>query len=263
MADGFDFKALADVLGGAASGGTNTQQKDDALKLALANLVTSRQKSAATLPGTRLANSVKSSLATTAAPSTVKWNGPGSGLKGELPEYSGGVSGGLANLDPGTKQLAQQNIHDELLQQMQGGASGGNTDAAVPDVGKSSTLDKLTGAGGLVAGLASALGQGGSGSGGSFSGSQFKDLLNKILHPGGSDGGFTDVIKGDGVIQPDEGPSDLGPVDPSQFGTGEPTQDGRVSPPQGFANPQADMDPGFIQGLGPDWQTLQDQGAYA
>lgn len=149
MGVGGTVGGLADVLGGAAKGSQNQNNESDKIKLLLENAKLNRDKYALSAPGTRLSTGIKASIASNFKPSTLDW-GPGGFKPGgvahgaPLPTRTGGFSGGMANLNPDTKALANQITHDELMSQMQGGSGGG--DKAMPTgLGESSTGDKILG----------------------------------------------------------------------------------------------------------------------
>lgn len=153
---------IADVMGGAARSGADANYKNDYLKTILENSKLNRDKFAVAAPGQRLQDSTKASLASNFTPSKVDWGPggftPGAGARGVQPTFTGGFSGGMQNLDPRTKQLQSRVMDDELQGQLSGGATGGNQDRAMPtDIGKSSTLDKLTGAGAFGTSILSAI----------------------------------------------------------------------------------------------------------
>lgn len=152
------YSSVSDVLGGAAKGANQQNNQQDQLKLLLANLQQKQTEDAATLPAKRLSTSVQGSIAAHATPSTYNWGGPGSVAHGgAMPSFSGGPTGALANLDPETKQLGQTNVHDMLLQELQGGRGGGNTDMNAPQVGQTSGFDNLLGGSSLATALLAAL----------------------------------------------------------------------------------------------------------
>lgn len=152
------YSGVSDVLGGAAKGANQQNNQQDQLKLLLANLQQKQNEDAATLPAKRLSTSVQGSIAAHATPSKFNWGGPGSVAHGgPMPSFSGGPTGAVANLDPETKQLGQTNVHDMLLQELQGGRGGGNTDMNAPQVGQTSGFDNALGGSALVTALLGAL----------------------------------------------------------------------------------------------------------
>ncbi len=96
-------KNLAPVLGGAASAqaGANQVQNQQQLQDANFNL---------NAPKTRLATAIKSALAL-AGPETFKFNGPGSGLKGNAVTNTGGYQ---TPLPADVKNLAQTTINQQV-----------------------------------------------------------------------------------------------------------------------------------------------------
>lgn len=149
--------AAASVLGGAAKGEQTQNNINDQAALQQGNLALNRDKFALEAPNTRLAGAIKASLASNFTPRHTEWAGPGSGLQGKVPTISGGLTGGLANLDPRVKDLANQVMIDELTSQKSGGSSGGGQDRTVPPVGQSSTGDKILGGASLGTSLLGAL----------------------------------------------------------------------------------------------------------
>lgn len=132
---------LAPVLGGAASSLGKAERQNEALDLQSAQL-------GLAAPRTRLATALRAALAS-APPVTASWGGPGSGLRGEVPTYSGGAQAAMQN--PDVRKLSQQIIHDELMNQMTGND--------LPKVGSKkpdSWLDDVLGYGSTVAGIAGA-----------------------------------------------------------------------------------------------------------
>lgn len=142
---------LSPVLGGAAKNAQNEnalnyrndlygwgQQEDAAL---------ARDKFATTAPNQRISNAARSSILDRYTTPTVNWAGPGSGLKGQIPTRSGGVSGAMANPDPQLKQLLQRVMTDSLNDQVLGGSTGQGKDRYLAPMPKprNSTMDKILG----------------------------------------------------------------------------------------------------------------------
>jgi len=160
---------LGTILGQAAASQQASKALDDRAALSLfgeqASAENAAKRFALTAPGSRLKQSVGASLINNYQPQSLSWGGPGSGLRGEMPTYRGGVPGGMANLDPQTKSLSQQVMKDQLLAQMNGGASGGNDDRAIPpvpkvgDANEDSTWEKLLGGAALGTSIYGALGK--------------------------------------------------------------------------------------------------------
>lgn len=185
--------AIASTLGGAAKAGQAQNNTDSQLALQQGQLQQGANKLALEAPNTRLATAIKASLASNYTPQQTTWAGPGSGLKGLKPTITGGLAGGLANLDPRVKDLANQVMIDELTGQQQGGPSGGNQDRTVPQVGQSSAGDKLLGGASL---------------GTSILGSLLPSLLKKgTSTPSPSNPMATSATPGGGFV----GPPDPGP----------------------------------------------------
>lgn len=160
------LSSLSDVFGKAAKSDTDQRNTADTLKLALARLGLDTKKFATTAPAARLATGQRAALANAASPAEVHWGGPGSGLRGEVPTYTGGIKSIYgANQDPEMRQLSQQTLHDSLVAQMQGGADPGGkgvpgTDTSLmgaEDVGKGSTGGDVLGGLSLGASVADVL----------------------------------------------------------------------------------------------------------
>lgn len=164
--------ALSPVLGGMAARGAQNNALNDVNQQEAwrqgeaANL--SRDKFAISAPQDRLGASTKASILSNYTPTKVNWGGPGSGLRGELPTYSGGMSGAMGNLDPRTKDLASQLMDDMLAQQQ--ARRGSTVSSPQPVMGRSSGLDRAVGTGATITSILGALG----GSG----------ILNRIRRPG-------------------------------------------------------------------------------
>lgn len=157
------FSNVSDVLGGASKSANQQNNTSDQLKLALANQRTNRLATALKAPGTRLSTALQAAL--TKAPmerAQLHWGGPGSGLRGEVPTWTGGAFDSLkaARENPTVSKLSDQILQDELLGQMNGGPSGGNQDldmGSASDVGEESTGDKVLGGASLTTSLLGAL----------------------------------------------------------------------------------------------------------
>lgn len=225
------LEALAAVLSRAAASAQSSNQVRDSQNLSAygmhENAKAAQDRFALAAPGSRLSTSMRASLAGNFSPTKFNWNGPGSGLRGEIPTFSGGVREGMTNLDPQTKELAQQVIHDQLLAQMRGGLSGQGKDYEVqqpPMPGQSSALDKLLGGGSTAAAIAAALGK--NGAGGNI---DISKLIESIRNrrPGTGDTNLNDPNTFVGPQDPDQftgpqpPPADsndfVGPTDPDQF----------------------------------------------
>lgn len=156
------LSGLSDVLGGAAKSGAAANQSKDALKVALEGAKLNRDKFATQAPGVRMNTSIRAALAKNAAPASVQWGGPGSGLRGEVPTFSGGANSIVPAMhDPGMSGLFDQIMKDQMMAQQQGGQSGGNTDNKMTvnpqDIGKTSLLDKIIGGGALGSSILSSI----------------------------------------------------------------------------------------------------------
>lgn len=137
---------LSDVLGGAAKAGAENNLSRDKNTLTREAIRLGRDKFAVDAPGTRMQTSLKAALQKNATPASVQWGGPGSGLRGEIPQFNGGIKSIYAGMqDPTHKKLLDQVMADELMQQQQGGVSGKGLDTAMPEINKTSLMDKILG----------------------------------------------------------------------------------------------------------------------
>lgn len=143
---------LADVVTKAAAADVDQSNKSDTLKLGLQDRALAAKKFSTQAPGERFTNAQRAALAKVATPASVKWGGPGSGLRGEVPEFSGGIKSiYAANQDPTMKALSDRVLQDSLESQLRGGPTGGNEDlgmGSASDVGEGSAAgDALGGIG--------------------------------------------------------------------------------------------------------------------
>lgn len=156
-----DITALADILSKAGASDLSQGNTADQIKIALLNAGINAKKLGVTAPATRLATGERAALAKAATPAQVHWDGPGSGLKGEVPSYTGGIKSiYAANQDPTMQALHDQVLNDSLVGEMNGGASGGNQDASLgtaADAGQGSTAGDALGAVGLGTSIAATL----------------------------------------------------------------------------------------------------------
>lgn len=153
------LSSYADILGGMAKSGADQNNREANLKALMEQVRLNRDKFATDAPGTRLNTGIRASLMSNFKPTSVDWGEggfhPGMGAEGKMPKFSGGMAGGLANLQPDAKQLSEQVMHDSLVSQMRGGASAGGgagkedgygTDNQMPDdITGTSGLDKALG----------------------------------------------------------------------------------------------------------------------
>lgn len=156
---------LSKLFGGAAKNQQANKEKQDSLAALLERTRLDRDKFALDAPGTRVNQSMKSSLMNSYTPTKVDWGEggfkPGMGLAGVTPKFTGGFNGGMANLDPRTKSLNDQVMQDTLASQKSGGFTGGGDQRMAQlqggQGGKSSILDKILGGGSLVTSLLAGL----------------------------------------------------------------------------------------------------------
>jgi hypothetical protein len=184
-------KALSPVLSGAAAGANQSQQANDLLQLRLAAL-------GLEAPQQRLSNSVRASIAANAQPVQIT-TGPSpfahAPTGSNMIHFTNSLS--PAVLAPGTRQLAQAIIAQQLQQQM-------SPNQGLPAVGQGSTAGNILGGAALGAGVLGALG-----------------TLGKKPVPGANPSGV--ALPGvDTSIDPSQvNPVDLSPytgvIDPSTF----------------------------------------------
>lgn len=153
--------ALSDIFSKAGASDVAQSNTADQLKIALLNAGINAKKLGVTAPATRLATGERAALAQAATPAQVHWDGPGSGLKGEVPTYTGGIKSIFdANQNPTMKALSNQVLNDSLVGEMSGGVSGGNQDASLgsaANVGQGSTAGDVLGGLGLGTSVTAAL----------------------------------------------------------------------------------------------------------
>lgn len=160
------LSGVADTLGGAAKSSLQQNNNADLMNAANERTRLERDKFALTAPGTRLKDSTLASLGSNWQPTKVDWGPggfhPGAGTEGKIPTFSGGLSGGMQNLDPRTKELQSKVMDDELQSQMSGGPTGGGKDTFMPPpVTPLSGGDKALGYGATTAGILAALAKSG------------------------------------------------------------------------------------------------------
>jgi hypothetical protein len=133
---------LSPILGNMAKAGADANAQRDRLLPSMESAKLARDKFALDAPGTRLSQSVKSSILKSASPTQINWAGPGSGLKGQIPSFTGGFSGALSNMDPQAKALADEILHKNLTDQLAGKDS---QTTFLDQFGHESPMDKIIG----------------------------------------------------------------------------------------------------------------------
>lgn len=103
---------LSSIFGGASKGAREDRILQDQGNLQRDQLNQNRFRINESLPGDRLSTSVRASRVRNAEPVQFQWGGPGSGLRGELPQFTGGHANPNA-IDPRTRTQA-----DDVLDQM-------------------------------------------------------------------------------------------------------------------------------------------------
>lgn len=144
---------VAPILGNMAKSGADANARRDQILPQMESAQLARDKFALDAPGTRLKQSVQGSILKSASPTKVNWGGPGSGLRGEVPTFTGGFSGALANIDPQTRALAEQVMHQDLQDQL---AGKDDQTKYLDQFGHTSPMDKIVGGASTVASLYSA-----------------------------------------------------------------------------------------------------------
>lgn len=132
----------APILGNMAKSGAEANQNRDRNAILAEGVKLARDKFALDAPTTRMHQTTKASMLNHAAPLTMQWGGPGSGLRGELPTYSGGATEALSHLSEDTGPLNNEVMRQNLQDQLSGRDH--NMDY-MKDMGKTSLLDKLIG----------------------------------------------------------------------------------------------------------------------
>ena len=134
-------QALQPVLGGMADAGAKANQLRDSQIPAMSNAALARDKFNLEQPSTLMSQSVKASLLKNAAPVSAQWAGPGSGLRGQTVNFTGGVSDALKALPGDTSGMAQT-----ILDRNKTAAAAPPTaDPYLSQYGKESAKDKIVG----------------------------------------------------------------------------------------------------------------------
>lgn len=137
------LQGLGEVAGGAAGASEKSRQHENATALDYARF---NQNA----PKVRARTALDAALAQNYTPRTFHWNGPGSGLRGEVPTYSGGFSDAMM-------KAKQDPMMAALLNDVIAGRSGKGTTIERYDPKKSSLLDKILGGIGLGSSTAGAI----------------------------------------------------------------------------------------------------------
>ena len=107
------FSNLSSVLGGAAKNQAASEQAADKTRLGYDQFNLEA-------PGERLKQATKAGFLQTATPYKAQWGGPGSGLKGQIVQMTGGLD--PTKLPASVKQLAGQVQNDQLMAELGGPA---------------------------------------------------------------------------------------------------------------------------------------------
>lgn len=154
---------IADVVGGAAKSAGQANDNRDYARIAAERAKLDRDKFATTAPNARMQTMLRAALGKNAQPAQVHWGGKGSGLRGEVPTYTGGVKSIYGALkDPTMAGGLDTIMRDSLMAQQRGGLSGGSQDtnmgvADPSQMGKTSIMDKILGGTGLATGILGAI----------------------------------------------------------------------------------------------------------
>lgn len=134
--------AVEPILGNMSKAAQDANRNRDNNAANNENASVARDKFALSAPGTRMSQSVRASLINNASPSRANWGGPGSGLRGQTVNFSGGATQGLESLDPRARNLAD----DVMTRNLQAQLAGGDDDTPFLDqIGHESTSDRIIG----------------------------------------------------------------------------------------------------------------------
>ena len=145
---------LGPILSNMSANGQKANQTRDQLMPSAENAKLARDKFALDAPTTRMNQSVRASILNTMTPTQVQWGGPGSGLKGQIPTFTGSFTGAIQNMDPRTKQLADTVMTKDLQDQL---AGKDDETKFLDQIGKESALDKVVGGASAGANIFNAL----------------------------------------------------------------------------------------------------------
>lgn len=143
---------LAPVLGGLSKGRNESRQANDTNSMARDRIALDSYNSGLKSPSTRLNTSLAASRVANRQPVTAEWGGPGAGLRGQTVKFNGG-SANPNLISPDTKALAEDTMHQEMLQGM--GGKGGPPTLSQPQ--DSSTLDNIIGGASTASSILGAL----------------------------------------------------------------------------------------------------------
>jgi len=142
---------VAPILTSAAGSAQTQNNTQNQQGLSAQQIARQQQQFALDAPQQRLRTGLAAALGLNAGPASVSWGGPGSGAKGQVPTYSGGILDiGKALQDPSQRSLMQSVLANALSGQQN------NTDSATPflsGVGQSSTGDNILGGAALTSSL--------------------------------------------------------------------------------------------------------------
>lgn len=136
-------KALSSVLGGAAKDQAASKHSaaQDQLDWERLNLAA---------PGSKLSTMLAAALTKNFTPRTLNWSGPGSGLRGEAPSYSGGSNDAM-------RRSLEDPMVQKLLEDVRAGKAGIPNPTAPGGPGHEGLLDKILGGAALGTSVAGAL----------------------------------------------------------------------------------------------------------
>lgn len=144
--------AATPVLSGAAKGRGEAQQANEALGISRANADINRRRYMLEAPGERVRQSSRASMVANYQPTSIRLGAPGFGMRGESPEFEGGFNNpDMYSKD--TRALANQSVHQHLLASLRGD----DNVPELPEVGRSSTGDKILGGLGFGASILDAI----------------------------------------------------------------------------------------------------------
>ncbi len=143
-------KKVQPILGGMAKAGADANANRDRIMPSAESVKLARDKYALEAPSTRMTQSSKASILKGLQPAKTTWAGPGSGARGEMPTFSGGIPNAVSGMDPRAKELADGILTKNLQDQLAG------KDAETPyldKIGTTSATDKAVGAGAIGASI--------------------------------------------------------------------------------------------------------------
>lgn len=140
--------ALGPILGKASQGRADAQATNEALGIQRANADINRRRYMLEAPGERSRSAARASMVQNFTPTTIKLGTPGFGERGETPAFEGGFNN-EGMYSPDARKVASNAVRDHLVAQM----TGADKVPELPEVGRSSKLDKILGMAGFGTGI--------------------------------------------------------------------------------------------------------------